>query len=104
MNPWLIFATVDGAAIALLAWWSIRAQERVDERYYAERAAAAAPLPTRQVPVQRPTGPLPLPRGLRKQRALPAHVDPPLSPLDQAETARAWPHLVSSYYQEDYTP
>jgi hypothetical protein len=31
--------------------------------------------------------------------AVPAGIDRPMSPVDQAETATAWPSLVSSYYR-----
>lgn len=67
MNPWLIFAAVDGTAIALLAWWWIRAQERLDARYYAERAV--------------------------RQAAVLAAVEPPLTPLDATELL-AWRDLT----------
>lgn len=61
----------------------------------------AAPLPTRQVPVRRPTGPLPLPRAFRRHD-VPAHEDPPLDQSELAHVIARWPHLVSSYYQESH--
>jgi hypothetical protein len=39
VNPWLIFAAVDVSAGAVLAWWWICAEHRIDERYDAERLA-----------------------------------------------------------------
>jgi hypothetical protein len=33
---------------------------------------------------------------------VPEHNDPPLSPVQQAELACAWPHILSSYLREDH--
>jgi hypothetical protein len=50
VNPWLIFAAVDVSAGAVLAWWWIRAEHRIDERYDAERLARQVAARTRVAP------------------------------------------------------